>query len=411
MTNSLSLELAKNLLFLIGSILFIGMTAIVLARSFKIPDVVMFLIFGIFFGSEGLGILNINSGSSFNQIIMIFGSSLIIFDGGASVRLKILKEVWVTILMLSTVGVVLTALLTACAAYYLLNIPPIEAFLLGAVIASTDPATLIPIFKQIKISDRVSSTIISESAFNDAVAAILTFTILNMVLKSGDFKIVHTLLDLFKQSIIGILVGGILGFIAAVFISHEKYKFLSEFTPIVTLMAVIAAYVGADGLHSSGFMAVFVFGIVFGNQDSLGFKLSTNEEIEFNDFIATNSLIMRMFIFIILGSQVDFKLINLYFISGMCVVLFLIFIARPITVLVCALPDSKAKWHRNELIFMSCKRETGVIPGALAAMLIGINAPHANLIAAVTFLAIFTTISVQATSTKWLATKLKLLIE
>jgi cell volume regulation protein A len=176
-------------------------------------------------------------------------------------------------------------------------------------------------------------------------------------------------------------------------------------------MAVIAAYVGADGLHSSGFMAVFVFGIVFGNQDSLGFKLSTNEEIEFNDFIATNSLIMRMFIFIILGSQVDFKLINLYFISGMCVVLFLIFIARPITVLVCALPDSKAKWHRNELIFMSCKRETGVIPGALAAMLIGINAPHANLIAAVTFLAIFTTISVQATSTKWLATKLKLLIE
>ena len=72
-----------------------------------------------------------------------------------------------------------------------------------------------------------------------------------------------------SRSPLGIVVGGVLGYLAAFLIAHEKFGFLAEYAPVVTLMAVIGAYLGADGLHASGFMAVFVFGIMLGNKESL----------------------------------------------------------------------------------------------------------------------------------------------
>ena len=83
------------------------------------------------------------------------------------------------------------------------------------------------------------------------------------------------------------------------------------------------------------------------------------------------------------------------------------FIARPMTVFLCALPDRKANWKLKELILMSWTRETGVIPGALASMLVGLNAPHADIIAAITFMVIIITITMQPLTTGWLVKKLK----
>jgi cell volume regulation protein A len=176
-------------------------------------------------------------------------------------------------------------------------------------------------------------------------------------------------------------------------------------------MAVIGAYMGADGLQSSGFMAVFVFGIMLGNQESLGIKLTQHEDNLLEDYVMTTAFIMRMFIFILLGTQVDFSLINQYLYSGVAVVVVFMLVARPVTVFLCALPDRRAKWSFKEMLFMCWTRETGVIPGALAGMLVGMKAPGALIIASVTFIAILMTILIQATTTKWLATKLGLLVE
>jgi cell volume regulation protein A len=207
------------------------------------------------------------------------------------------------------------------------------------------------------------------------------------------------------------VIGGVLGYLAAVLIAHEKFDFLAEFAPVVTLMAVIGAYMSADGLHSSGFMAVFVFGIMLGNVESLGFKRSSTESHQLEDFVLTTSLIMRMFIFILLGTQVDFALMNQYLWAGVAVVVVFMLVARPVTVFLCALPDRRAKWSFKEMLFMCWTRETGVIPGALAGMLVGMKAPGAQIIASVTFIAILMTILLQATTTKWLAKKLDLLEE
>jgi cell volume regulation protein A len=165
-------------------------------------------------------------------------------------------------------------------------------------------------------------------------------------------------------------------------------------------MAVIGAYLGADGLHASGFMAVFVFGVILENKDVFGFRMEDHEEEKLEEFVLTTSLIMRMFIFILLGAHVDFALMNQYLVGGVAVVLIFMFIARPLTVFACAGPDRRAKWSKQELLFMCWTRETGVIPAALAGMLVGLKAPGSQMIASVTFIAILMTILIQATTTK-----------
>ena len=406
-----SLELAKHTLLVFGIILGIGTFSGLVARLARAPDVVVFLLIGMLIGPGMLGFVDIKADSTVNQLILIFGSSYILFDGGASIKLKVLKEVWITIVVIATVGVLITAAITGAAAWYFLDVPAIVALLLGAALASTDPATLVPVFKQIRIKERVAQTVMSESAFNDAMGAIVTFTVLGVAMGAGEFSAGDALIDLLKQASFGIVIGGILGYLAALLIAHERYNFLAEFAPVVTLMAVIAAYMAADGLHASGFMAVFVFGIMLGNVDSLGFRRSDDESHQLDDFVTTTAFIMRMFIFILLGTQVDFGLMSQYLWAGVGVVMVFMLVARPVTVFLCALPDRRAKWSLKEMLFMCWTRETGVIPGALAGMLVGMNAPGAQIIASVTFIAILMTILIQATTTKWLAKKLDLLVE
>ena len=401
---------AKELLFLLGIILATGTFTGFVARIIKVPDVVLFLLAGMLLGGAGLGVIDVKVGSTLNQLLLIFGSCYILFDGGASVRLNVLKQVWPTLLIISTVGVLISALVTAYAAQYLLGLPFIFALLLGAVIASTDPATLVPIFKQVAIRAKVAQTVMSESAFNDAMGAILTFAVLAVALNNNaDFSITTSLLDLLKQSIYGIAGGAVLGYLAALFIAHEKYSFLAEYAPVVTIMSVAAAYLSIDNLHASGFMAVFVFGLMLGNKEIFGFKMEYQEQAKLEDFILTTSLIMRIFIFVLLGSQVNFALLNQYFWPALGVVAVFMLVGRPLVVFACTLPDRRAKWTWQELIFMCWTRETGVIPGALAGMLVGLKVPNSDVIAAVTFMAILITILLQATTTRWLAAKLHLL--
>ena len=409
MEASASIEIAKHTLISGGSILAIGTITGLLAQKIRIPDVAVFLIVGMLVGPETIGLVNIKADSALNQIILLFGASYILFDGGSSLRFKVLKQVWITILVIATVGVVITAAITGVAAYYVLGVPLIVALLLGAALASTDPATLVPIFRQVHIRDRVAQTVMSESALNDAMGAILTFGVLGVAMGTGEFSFLSSMFDLLKQSIIGMVSGLALGYLAALIIAHERLGFLKEYAPVVTLVAILAAYFAADGLQASGFMAVFVFGIVIGNKDFFGFNMSADEQRKLDEYVSTTAFIMRLFIFILLGSQVNFHLMRENLVGGVILVVIFMLIARPVTVFACALPDRRAKWTLREMLFMCWTRETGVIPAALAGLLVGMKAPDAELIESVTFIAILMTILIQAPTTRWLGGHLGLL--
>ena len=409
METSASIEIAKHTLLAFGLILAIGTVAALLAQKIRVPDVAVFLVAGIAIGPQALDLVQIKADSALNQIILLFGASYILFDGGAALRIEVLKKVWITIVVIATVGVLITAGIIALAAHTILGAPPIVALLLGATIASTDPATLVPIFRQVRIRDRVAQTVTSESAFNDPMAAILTFSVLAVAMGSGEFSVMSAISDLLKQSVIGIVAGIALGYLAAFLIAHERWAFLAEYAPVVTLVAMIGAYFAADGLQASGFMAVFVFGIMLGNKQSFGFRMEAGEAQKLDEFVLTTAFIMRLFMFILLGAQVDFTLIGRYGLGGIAVVSILMLVARPMTVFLCAWPDRRARWSLQELLFMCWTRETGVIPAALAGLLLGVKAPGAQMIASVTFIAILMTILIQAPTTQWLGRRLGLL--
>jgi cell volume regulation protein A len=305
--------------------------------------------------------------------------------------------------------VLITAGITGLAAHFILGIPANVALLLGAALASTDPATLVPIFRQVQIRDRVAQTVLGESAFNDAMAAIVTFSVLAAATGSAEFSLMSSFWALVQQLAIGIIAGVALGYLAALLIAHEKWAFLAEYAPVVTLVAVIAAYFAASGLHASGFMAVFVFGIALGNKETFGFRMEAGEAQKLDEFVLTTAFIMRLFIFILLGAQVDFTLIGRHALGGAALVAILMLVARPATVFLCALPDRRARWSLAEMLFMCWTRETGVIPAALAGLLLGMNAPGAQTIVSIVFIAILMTILIQAPTTEWLARRLGLL--
>src|SRR5262245_23434396 len=225
MEASAPIELAKHVLLAAGTVLGAGVLSGFLAQKLKVPDVVVLLLVGILLGPHALALIDIKADSALNQVILVFGACYILFDGGASLHFGVLKKVWITISVLATLGVLVTAVITAAAALYFLKLPWLVALLLGMAIASTDPAPLVPIFRQVKIRDRVAQTVMSESAFNDATGAIGTFAVLAVAAGSGEFSLGASLGELAKQAGIGIVLGALLGYAAALLIAHEKYGF------------------------------------------------------------------------------------------------------------------------------------------------------------------------------------------
>lgn len=400
---------ATTMLANIGTLLLVGVVTVKLAQLIKIPDVALFLLTGILVGPGGLKLVNLSGGSVANQLILVFGSILILFDGGMSLDLPVLKGVWKTITLLATLGIMVTAAITGLAVHVFLGLPVSSALLLAAVIASTDPATLVPIFQQIKIKDRVAQTVLSESAFNDAVGAILTLTMVEVV-TSGSFSLVKSFTDFLVMTVVGLGVGAAVGYGVAYLIGNHKFGIFGPYAPVMVVICILAAYLVAEKIGGSGYMAVFVAGIILGNLTS--FKLDQVDQYATaqHHFLSNLALIMRMLIFILLGGQVNFAVIGQYWLAGLGVVAVFMLLARPAAVLASTLPDRTARWEKNELLFMFWTRETGVIPAALSGILLGMQVPDADVIAAVTFLAILATLLIQASTTKAVARKLDLLV-
>src|SRR5215467_9644699 len=118
-----STAIAQHTLLACGLILAVGTLAAFLAQKIRVPDVAIFLIAGILLGPHMLGVVNIPAASALNEIIVLFGASYILFDGGAALRLDVLKRVWITIVVIATVGIVITAVITGLAAHVLLGLP------------------------------------------------------------------------------------------------------------------------------------------------------------------------------------------------------------------------------------------------------------------------------------------------
>ncbi len=395
-----------NLLTLVAIIIFAGALSSKLASFIKLPDVVLFIISGAVLGPSVFNIITYDN-AVVNNVILTFGAAYILFDGGREIQLKVLNKIKFSVVSLATVGVLVSAIITGVFAHFFLHLDPLYAFLLGTVIASTDPSVLVPLFKKMSISPKLKQTIIAESAFNDACGAIITFAVLGVV-AGGTFSFGASMGELLKTSLGGIAVGAGIAVLTLILISDKRHGVLSDFPTEMAVAAVIGAYEIAVHFDFSGFMAVFVLGIIAGNKVQFGFKVKSEPfetHLHFKDALIS---IIRMMIFILLGVHINFAILAQYWLGALLTVLSLIFIARPISVFVSVIMDRRAKWSWQEMVYLMWVRETGVIPAALVGMLVTMKVPNAQVMSSVTFMTIIITLAVQASTKEYVAKLLKL---
>ena len=410
MEESIQTIQSNTLLIIFAVVALTGIICSKISDILKIPDIVLYLIAGIIIGPSVLEFINTSNYQVENQIILTFGSAFILYLGGKEISLKVLKDVKVTVFLLSSIGVLVCTLIVSKVVSLSFGVPFLTALLSGAIIASTDPATLVPIFNQTSIKDKIKQTIISESAFNDATGAILTSAVLTIIL-SGKFSFIENIYELSIMVVVGVVIGVVTGIILLHLINDKPYGIFKDFAPIISILSVIIAYEVATKLGGSGYMACFIVGII--NRNKKNFRVWLSQKSYDADYYVAETLvtIWRMSIFIILGSQVDLSMLGKYFVPSLLVVLSLMFIARPICVILCTVFDRKAKWNKKEILFMMWVRETGVIPAALCGIISTMNVPNNEIISSIVFMTILITIIIQGSTTKIIAKKLGVLEE
>jgi len=401
------IQSANQLMEILGMVILFGLIFGKISNLIKMPDVVLYILAGIVLGPHLLNWVNIEKYPVENQLILSFGAAYILYDGGREIDLRILNKVKVSVTMLSTVGVLISTVIVGYVAQAVFGIPIEYAMLLGAVIASTDPSVLVPLFKNMKISDKLKQTIISESAFNDAAGAIITFAILGVIM-GGAFSAGDSILELLKTVLGGLVIGSIIGFLAHFLVDEKKHGIFNDHPTEMTLVAVMGAYLIANHFGVSGFMAVFIVGMFCGNKKTFKFWIPEEPFQTHMRFKEVLTVILRMMIFVVLGTQLNFADIIKYLWPTLIIVGTLVFVARPLSVLACILIDKRASWSWNEIVYMMWVRETGVIPAALAGMLVTAGVLHADIISSVTFATILITLTFQASTSKLLADLLKL---
>ena len=408
MESSIHAIACNNLLIIFAVVAMTGIICSKISEMIRVPDVVLFLLAGIFIGPSVFKFIDISQYQVENQLILTFGSAFILYLGGKEISLKVLKNVRISVFLLSSLGVLISAFVMQKIIGLTFNTSAITALLIGSIIASTDPATLVPIFNSIRIDKKVKQTVISESAFNDATGAILTSAVLAIIL-SGKFSLQENLYELMIMVVVGVLVGVITGILLLALVNDKPYGVFKDYTPIVSILSVIIAYELSTKLGGSGYMSCFIVGIITGNKKN--FKLWLSQKCYDADchVVETLGTICRMSIFIILGTQVDLSILGKYLVPSIICVLGLVFIARPIAIFVCTIFDKKAKWNKREILFMMWVRETGVIPAALCGIITAMKIPGHEIISSVVFMTILLTLIVQGSSTKLVAKKLGLL--
>lgn len=410
MEGSIHTIASNNILIIFAIVVVAGIVCSKLSEMVNVPDVVLFLIIGIIIGPSIFDFIDISQYQVENQLILTFGSAFILYLGGKEISLKVLKDVKISVFLLSSVGVLISAFIVMKVVGLVFGVSTMTALLVGSIIASTDPATLVPIFNQVKINNKVKQTVISESAFNDATGAILTSAVISIIL-SGTFSLTENIYSLVTMVVVGVVIGLLTGILLLKLVSDKSYGVFKDYAPIISIVSVIIAYELSTKLGGSGYMSCFIVGIVTGNKKNFKIWLTQKSYDADHHVVETLGTICRMAIFIILGSQVDIYTLSKYLLPSLIVVITFMFIARPICVLVCTLVDRKAKWTFKELAFMMWVRETGVIPAALCGIITAMKIDGYEVISSIVFMTILITLVIQGSTTKLVAKKLGLLEE
>ncbi len=384
-------------IILIASIMFlIASVSSKLAGKFGVPTLLIFILVGIFFGSDGIGNIYFDN-YYIAQFIGVIALAYILFMGGLSVELNEVRPVFKKGITLATIGVLLTAFILGYIAHFFLDFNLYECLLLGAIVSSTDAAAVFSILrsKDISLKNNLKPLLEFESGSNDPMAVFLTVAMISLI--TGEISSFQGLLFMFfKQMIFGILLGFIIGKLAVKLINkiHLQYNGLYV---VLTIAIVAFAYSFPSIIGGNGFMSVYVCGLTMSASNFVHKKMLT----KFHDGIAW---LMQIIMFLILGLLVFVK--DLYIVSKPALILtvILVFVARPIAVFLSLIPF---KTSFNEKLLISWVGLRGAAPIVLATFPLLYNVKHSHEIFCIIFFVVIVSVVIQGTTIPFAAKLLK----
>jgi potassium/hydrogen antiporter len=398
---------ARDVIETLAILLTAGLVSEVVAGILRVPRMVVLVGAGAVLGPEVAGWVELPLDSVAIQILLTLGVSLILFYGGLNLRFSVLRPVAVGLGLLAVPGVLLTALITGSVAALAFDVPIDAGLLVGAVLSPTDPAILIPLFERLRIRAKVAQTIVAESALNDVTGAVLALSLAAFVIE-GSGSLTGPLEEFLLDLLVSAALGTVFGVALALAISTRRIGIWRESPTIAVLLVVAAGYFTIDYAGGSGYLGAFLAGLIVSNMDELGLGMHSHRETEMRVFTQAATDIVVLFVFLSLGANLPFDTIADEALPALVTLAALILVARPLTVLACLLPDRHGRWRREELVFLSWTRETGVVPAALVGVLVAEGVPYEAELATVVALAIVVTLLLQSTTKARLARRLEL---
>ncbi len=387
-----------NTVLLLGAILIVvGILSSLIATRFGAPLLLVFLLIGMLAGEDGPGGLQFDD----YRLTYLIGSlalAIILFDGGLRTRFATTRGALGPALVLATLGVVLTGALVALIAVPLLGLNWLEGLLLGAIVSSTDAAAVFFLLRSggLRLKQRVAALLEVESASNDPVAVFLTVVLVELIVArpaGGAWGIAGLLA---QQALIGAALG-LSGGLAASWLLN-RVQLPSGLHPLFVAAAAVLIFAAAAVGEGSGFLAVYLAGLVIGNRPIRAFA----SVISFHD---TATWLCQIVMFIVLGLLVTPSRLLETALPALGIALFLFVVGRPIAVWLCLFPF---RFTPRENVFVSWVGLRGAVSIFLAAIPILVGVRNGDLYFNIAFFVVLLSLLLQGWTIRSAAVRLGL---
>lgn len=394
---------AGNILLIGSVLLFVSIVVGKTGYRFGVPTLLLFLMVGMAFGSDGLGIQFHSAKEA--QFIGMVALSIILFSGGMDTKFSDIKPILAQGIALSTLGVLLTALFAGLFIWWLsgmswtnIHFPLITSLLLASTMSSTDSASVFAILRSQKINlkHNLRPMLELESGSNDPMAYMLTVVLIQLT-QSASMGIGGILSSFFIQFIVGAIAGYLLGKLAILMLNRLNIDNQSLY-PILLLSFVFFTFSLTDLLGGNGYLAVYIAGMMVGNARIMHRK-------EINTFMDGLTWLFQIIMFLCLGLLINpHEMIEVALVA-LLIGVFMIVIARPLSVFICMLPFGK-KITLTSRLFVSWVGLRGAVPIIFATYPVVEQVPGADAIFNIVFFITIVSLVIQGTTvshmSRWL---------
>ena len=342
-----------RLILVAGALLAAGILASLVAARVRVPALVLFLALGMVIGSDGTGWIDFND----YELARTFGVvalALILFEGGLTSGLLEIRPVLGPAVSLATVGTLGTAVISGLAASWLFGFSTLEGLLLGSIVAATDSAAVFSLLRGSTLRRKLARTLEGESGLNDPVAVLLVLGFIAWI-EQPDYGLGDMAVLFARELLAGLAVGGVVGWLSVLVLRRSRLATAGLY-PVATLAAAAIAYGGADTLHGSGFLAVYLTGLVLGTA-----TIPARQTVTI--FHEGVGWVAQISMFLVLGLLVFPAQLDDVALEGTLLALIVAFVARPVAAFVATAP---AAYTAAERVMLGWAGLRGAIPVVLA---------------------------------------------